>query len=155
MVVLFALYSGQRRGQILKLKWPDVDLENNLVTYKTSNTKNKESDTLPINKLSQNILRNALNMEAGEFAFPSNTGTYFRSFENCWKRFKKSNGIGFRFHDLRHTYASYLASSGQVDIYTLQHLLGHKSLSMTQRYAHLINGALERAASVADTVFDL
>ena len=59
----------------------------------------------------------------------------------------------FRFHDLRHTYASYLASSGKVDIYTLKELLGHSDIKMTMRYAHLINGALKKAACVADEVF--
>jgi integrase len=62
---------------------------------------------------------------------------------------------GYRFHDLRHTFASYLASSGQVDIYTLKELLGHKSLTMTQRYAHLINGTLKKAISVADKAFNV
>lgn len=155
MVVLFALYSGQRRGQVLKLKWPDVDLDSGLIKYVASNTKNKESSTLPINKHCRDILKRAESMAVRKYVFPSNGGSYFVSFENCWKRFKKRNFLNFRFHDLRHTYASYLASSGKVDIYTLQHLLGHKSLSMTQRYAHLINGALERAAKVADDVLGL
>lgn len=58
-----------------------------------------------------------------------------------------------RFHDLRHTYASYLASSGKVDIYTLKELLGHSTIEMTLRCAHLVNGALKRAIEVADEVF--
>lgn len=155
LVVLFALYSGQRRGQVLKLKWSDVDLDNGLITYRSPNTKNKESSTLPINGHCREILEKSKSMTLSDFVFPSSTGHYFVSFENCWKRFKKRHAFNFRFHDLRHTFASYLASSGRVDIYTLQHLLGHKSITMTQRYAHLINGALERAASVADDVLSL
>jgi integrase len=54
-----------------------------------------------------------------------------------------------KLHGLRHTYASMLASSGQVDMYTLQKLLTHKSPQMTQRYAHLRDEALRRAANLA------
>jgi integrase len=56
-------------------------------------------------------------------------------------------------HGLRHTFASWLASSGEVDLYTLQRLLTHNSPQMTQRYAHLADSALQRAASVADKLF--
>lgn len=56
-------------------------------------------------------------------------------------------------HGLRHVYASMLASSGQVDMYTLQKLMTHKSPQMTQRYAHLRDDALQRAAGVAGELF--
>jgi integrase len=56
-------------------------------------------------------------------------------------------------HGLRHTFASWLASSGEVDLYTLQRLLTHNSPQMTQRYAHLADEALQRAAAVADKLF--
>ena len=59
---------------------------------------------------------------------------------------------GFMPHDLRHTFASYLASSGEVDIYTLQNLLGHETIAMTQRYSHLMDGRLRDAVEVADRV---
>ncbi len=57
-------------------------------------------------------------------------------------------------HGLRHTYASMLASSGQVDLYTLQKLLTHKSAAMTQRYAHLRDEALHRASDVAGNLLN-
>jgi site-specific recombinase XerD len=57
-------------------------------------------------------------------------------------------------HGLRHVYASMLASSGQVDLYTLQKLLTHKSLSMTQRYAHLRDHALREAADLAGNILE-
>jgi site-specific recombinase XerD len=47
-----------------------------------------------------------------------------------------------------------LASSGKVDIYTLKELLGHRELKMTERYAHLVNGALQKATNVADSIFN-
>ncbi len=57
-------------------------------------------------------------------------------------------------HGLRHVFASYLASSGKVDLYTLQKLLTHASPQMTQRYAHLADDAMQRAASVANEIFE-
>jgi integrase len=57
-------------------------------------------------------------------------------------------------HGLRHSYASMLASSGQVDLYTLQRLLTHKSPSMTQRYAHLRDEVMQRAAAVAGNIIE-
>jgi hypothetical protein len=69
-----------------------------------------------------------------------------------WARIRKQAKIskGFRFHGLRHTFASYLASSGELDLYTLQKLLNHQTPEMTQRYAHLLDEALRRGANVAD-----
>ena len=70
-------------------------------------------------------------------------------------RIKKHAGLpkGFRpLHGLRHVYASMLASSGKVDLYTLQKLLTHKDPRMTQRYAHLRDEAIKRASDVAGTL---
>lgn len=72
------------------------------------------------------------------------------------RRIREKAGLppDFRpFHGLRHTYASRLASSGKVDLYTLQKLLTHESPDMTQRYAHLSDEAMKRAAAVADEIF--
>jgi integrase len=72
-------------------------------------------------------------------------------------RIKKAAGLpeGFRaLHGLRHVYASMLASSGKVDMYTLQKLMTHKSADMTQRYAHLRDESLARAGQVVDDIFN-
>ena len=58
----------------------------------------------------------------------------------------------FRFHDLRHTYATVLCNSGQVDIYTLQKLMGHSCLALTQRYAHLLDQTMRNATGVLDDI---
>ena len=58
----------------------------------------------------------------------------------------------FRAHDLRHTFASVLASSGEIDIFTLQKLLGHKTTQMTNRYTHLMDRSLHRGTEVIDRV---
>lgn len=153
LVVKFGLYSGRRRGEILSLQWGDVDLENNLITFSGMNTKNSESQTVPINNRCREIIKRCQEIANCEYVFPSSKGGFYRGFVIAWKRMKIKAELSIRFHDLRHTFASYIASSGEVDIYTLKELLGHKSLSMTQRYAHLINGALRRGVEVADRVF--
>ena len=143
LVIKFALYSGKRRGEILSLNWNNVDFENRLLTLNATNTKAMKTQTVPLNGLCMDILERCKELQVSDLVFPCSTGIYFSGFTRTWERIRKRAGLkGFRFHDLRHTYASYLASSGKVDIYTLKELLGHSDIKMTQRYAHLINGAL-------------
>lgn len=153
LVVKFALYSGRRRGEILCLKWSNVNLEGGFVTFQGATTKNGTTQTLPLNNRCKEVLERCKELEVSDYVFPTSTGKFYAGFDCIWERIRRKAGLSIRFHDLRHTYASFLASSGEVDIYTLKELLGHKSLDMTQRYAHLINGSLKRAVNVADTVF--
>ena len=91
-----------------------------------------------------------------EFVFPGRNGGLRKDVKHQTARIKRRAGLPEDFralHGLRHVYASMLASSGQVDIYTLQKLLTHKSPQMTQRYAHLRDEALKRAAEVAGSLF--
>ncbi len=154
LVVRFALYTGKRRGEILALKWKDIDLENRLMTFNGMNTKSGKGQTLPIGQKAFEVIMMAKSTLTCEHVFPSQNGPYRPGgFSSVWKNIRRRAGLTIRFHDLRHTYASYLASSGKVDIYTLKELLGHSTIEMTQRYAHLVNGALRKAACVADEVF--
>jgi len=154
LVVKFALFTGKRRGEILSLKWEDIDLQNRLMTFQGMSTKNGKSQTLPIGQMAYNVLLVAKELRICDEVFSSKNGPYSpNGFNSIWRRIRKRAGISIRFHDLRHTYASYLASSGKVDISTLKELLGHSTIEMTQRYAHLVNGALKRAVCVADEVF--
>jgi integrase len=139
LIIRYALYSGKRKGEILRLKWEDVDDKMNgtiQVTYR--NTKNTETQTLPVNAECMKILDRARELRVSDYVFPCSTGRYYYSFNRTWFRIRKRAGISVRFHDLRHTYASFLISSGKVSLYELQSLLGHKSVHLTQRYAHLL-----------------
>jgi integrase len=151
LVVSFALYTGKRKGEILSLTWSDIDWENQLVSFR--DTKNKESHTLPINQQALKVLKRAEEMKVSDLVFPCDTGKYYHSFSRTWYRIKKKAKIDLRFHGLRHVYASYLASSGKVDLFVLKELLGHKDIKMTQRYSHILNSALRKGAEVADEVF--
>jgi integrase len=155
LLTKFALFSGRRRSEILHLKWNNVNFDDGYVTFTGSHTKNKYTQTIPMNQSCMAILNRCHELKLSHWVFPSSTGAFYTTFENTWKRLKKRLALPYRFHDIRHSFASYLASSGQVDILTLKELLGHRELKMTQRYAHLINGALQRGANVADDIFSI
>lgn len=155
LIVKFALFTGMRQDEVMGLEWKNVDLDNNfvaLVDPKGNPVK------LPIGGEAIKILNEALDNQpvAGcLYVFPNSKGGRRVSFGKIWSRIKAKAKLRkeFRFHDLRHTFASYLASSGEVDIYTLQKLLNHQDPKMTRRYAHLLDEALRRGANVADKVF--
>jgi integrase len=155
LVIKFCLFSGKRRQETLKLKWGDVDLINAFMTFRSPNTKNRKTQTLPINEHCMQIFKRAFELKISDYVFPCSTGKFFHSLDATWQRFKRKRDLRYRLHDLRHTYASWLASSGKVTIIQLQHLLGHRSTRMTERYAHLIDDALKKASSVADEVFEI
>lgn len=159
LVIKFALYTGRRKGEILSLKWSDLDADFYHLNLKATNTKSKKMLNFPLNQKAMITLHRAkaLQINSSPHVFPNTQGNQYKkdSFDETWKRIKIRAGLSqdFRFHDLRHTFASYLASSGKVDIYVLKELLGHSSIEMTQRYAHLINGATRKAVEVLDEVF--
>jgi len=132
-VVLCALYTGMRRGEILNLTWADVDLKLGIIFVRHS--KNGEKREVPISSSLAEVLialpRNS------EHVFSVGTGNRMRSVREGFNNATKRAGIlNFTFHDLRHTFASHLVMSG-VDILAVKELLGHKSIAMTLRYAHL------------------
>ncbi len=155
LVVKFALYTGVRLDEVIGLEWEHVDLDSKF--FFLADPKG-EPVKLPICNEASQILENAKKYQpyAGcPYIFPNMHGKRRVSFGKIWSRIRKSADIpkNFRFHGLRHTFASYLASSGEVDIYTLQKLLNHQTPAMTQRYAHLLDKALRKGANVADKVF--
>jgi len=128
--VLVALYTGMRQGEILGLCWPDVDLRRRLLSIR--DTKNRQSRSVPIvgpvlAALSRRCKIHRLDTDK---VFPD-------SLRGEWERARRTAGlIDFRFHDLRHTTASYLAMSGAT-LAEIAEVLGHKTLAMVRRYAHL------------------
>ena len=156
LLVRFALYTGMRQDECMGLEWKDVDTEKGF--YRLLDPKGNPT-TLPFSRSALEVLRQAEKIKPSKkcpWVFPNRFGERRVNFFRIWSRIRKKSGIrkSFRFHDLRHTFASYLASSGEVDIYTLQKLLNHQDPKMTQRYAHLLDEALRRGANVADKVFN-
>jgi integrase len=151
-VILFALFTGRRKGEITNLEWRDVDFENRTITCRQ--TKNGRTLSFPLNEKAFAVIVDASKNKISKYVFPSSTGhNYYHGFSLAWARLKKRIDLDHRFHNLRHTFASHLASSGKVDIYTLKTLLGHQDISLTMRYAHLSNEAIRNANMVIDEIF--
>lgn len=141
-LVMVALASGGRQGELLELDWSSVDLGRR--TMRFIRTKNGERRTVPLNAPAIDALR-----KLG----PKPTGRVFSSPfpRTAWENAMERAGIrDFRFHDLRHTAASYWAMSG-ASLLDLAALLGHKTLAMVKRYAHLspdhLSAVTDRAAA--------
>ncbi|MDL1969511.1 MAG: site-specific integrase [Candidatus Desulfofervidaceae bacterium] len=151
-LVLFALVTGLRRGELFKLEWSDIDFDNGWLHIR--NPKGGKDQILPLNQTALNILRNHPRVEDSPYVFPGKDGKMRTDFKTSWKRIKKLAGLpeNFRFHGLRHVYATLLASSGQVNPYTLQKLLTHKDFKTTQRYSHLLEQSFKESAKVMDSI---
>ena len=137
-IVLLALNTGARRNELQELKWKEVDLNEKLITFKF--TKNGEDRTIPISNEASMMLerrfieRNNVN---GEWVFPAKRKDGPMDFYKPFlKAIKEAEIKHFRFHDLRHTAGSYLASAGVTERFIAE-ILGHKTLEMVKRYTHL------------------
>lgn len=149
-IMLMALFTGMRRGELFKLKWTDVDFDKGFILIRAP--KGGKSQTIPLNDRARDVLNN--HPRTSEYVFVTHAGRPFVDIGRRVNIIKRAAGIGPEFralHGLRHVYASILASSG-VDIYTLQRLLTHKSPIMTQRYAHLRDETLKKASTLAGNI---
>jgi integrase len=136
-VVVLALSTGARRGELLTLHWPDVDFQRRVLTFRE--TKNGETRAVPVTGYALDILTQHAKIRRSniDLVFPNATGRKPLAIRNAFENaLERADILNFRFHDLRHTFASYLAMQGAslLDIATI---LGHKTLQMVQRYAHL------------------
>lgn len=127
-LVMLALNTGLRKGEIQKISFNDVNFETNTLTI--SEQKNGRKDWIPLNQTASDLLLEVKKSSKVDYPFSYN---FRKAFETAIKRAKISD---FRFHDLRHTFASWLVMAG-VDIYTVMSLMRHQDIKMTQRYAHL------------------
>lgn len=147
-IMKLALFTGMRRGEIFRLKWEDIDFQRGFILIR--NPKGGISQNIPLNDETRKVLEKHHKTKS-PYVFPGRKGNQRTDIKKSLNRIKKRAGLppDFRpLHGLRHVYASMLASSGQVDMYTLQKLLTHKSPAMTQRYAHLRDETLRRASNL-------
>jgi len=149
-----ALFTGMRRGEMFKLKWSDIDFDRGFINL--IDPKGGPNQKIPLNDAAKDLLN--LHTKTGSpYVFPGRGGRQRTDIKHQVNRIKKEAGLPKDFralHGLRHVYASMLASSGEVDMYTLQKLLTHKSPLMTQRYAHLRDEALKRASKLAGSIIE-
>jgi len=152
-IIKFALYTGFRRGEIFKLTWEDVDIERKTAILR--DPKGKTDPIIPLSSKALEILRSVPRKLDTPWIFYGKNGKQRTDFKGPWQRIRKEAKLpqNFRFHGLRHHFASTLASNG-VDLYTIQKLLTHKDASTTQRYAHLSDQTLRNAVDLADKLIE-
>jgi integrase len=149
-IIVFALHTGMRLGEILSLTWKGVGRKTVIVFH----SKNGERRTIPINQTVLEILKGRSKVRPlatnlvfyGKAHAAIDAHNLRRAFRQALKKAKIED---FHFHDLRHTFATRLIQSG-VDLYKVQRLLGHKSPLMTQRYAHHYPESLRQGVEILD-----
>ena len=154
MIVITALNTGMRRGEILGLKWDDVDFDRRQLLIRDS--KNGESRTVELNDLLTRELQLYRDQQRPRPAhvFTGVTGNSLTTIQNTFMRTRERAGLpDLRFHDLRHTFASHLVMNG-IDLTTVKELLGHKSIQMTLRYAHLSQPHKKKAVETLTAIMD-
>lgn len=139
-MVLLSMNTGLRFGEVTSLLWKDVSLNDRpQVTVQAGYSKSGKIRHVPLNKIAVNALKtwNKQAQEHNGLVFPSPKGGKLTTVKTAWTKLRKDAGlIDFKWHDLRHDFASKLVMAG-VDLNTVRELLGHGSLDMTIRYAHL------------------
>jgi integrase len=136
-IVVLALSTGARKMELLTLTWPAVDLRRGRIIL--HDTKNRERRTVPLVDHALALIEQLAQARRPEtpLLFPRPDGRKPLRLEYAWQRARQQAGIAdFRFHDLRHSVASYLAMNG-ASLMEIAVVLGHKTLEMVRRYAHL------------------
>lgn len=155
-VVVFALHTGLRAGEIFSLKWEQVDFAEGVIVLEKENTKTKDYYKVFMNETLKNLLlklkeeQEEKGIEHG-YVFVNRFGLPYRYEDKTYRKVfqtacRKAGIKNFRFHDLRHTFASWVAMCSR-DIYAVQKLLNHKDLRTTKRYAHLTENYLKKVMS--------
>jgi integrase len=153
-IVLVALNTGLRRGELLGLTWDAINFPAKLLTVTAATAKSGHTRRIPLNREALEILtawHARLGKPKGEaLVFPGRDGARMRRVDTAWRSLVKSAGLkNFRLHDTRHHFASRLVQAG-VDLYTVKELLGHSEITMTERYSHLapdnLRAAVDRLA---------
>lgn len=145
-IVIVAINTGMRKGEILSLKWHDIDFQRDVAHL--LNTKSGEKREIPLNETAKRTLIAIPKHPDSPYIFCNKNGEPYGDIKKSFlTAIGKSGIINFHFHDLRHTFASHLVMSG-IDLNTVRELLGHHSLDMTLRYSHLSPDHKKRAVDI-------
>jgi integrase len=146
-IILVALHTGMRRGEILFLRWEDI---RNGFIYLTE-TKTYMPRQININETLKKVFESIPRHIKSEYVFYGKDGNPLKSVSIAFTNALKKAGIkDFRFHDLRHTFASRLVMRG-ARLKAVQYLLGHKDIKMTMRYAHLSDDYKKKTVQLLDS----
>jgi integrase len=150
-IVQGALLTGLRKGDLLGLRWSDVDLERRIVYFNERKKGGKRGEKVLSGDLVE-LLR-GIGRNGSDYVFTGPQGEPLKDVKRAFKTALKKAGIeDFHFHDLRHTSASYLAMRSH-NMKVVQEHLGHSSLAMTERYAHLADEYLRAEVEKLDGLF--
>jgi integrase len=156
-IIVFALNTGLRQDELLSLEWPRVSLIRKTILIQKS--KSGRPRTVPLNRFGLELLNMKYSkkvLSINGLVFVSSVGTKIDA-DNLRRAFygvlKKAEIENFKFHDLRHTFATRLAQSG-IDIYKIAKLLGHEDIRMTQRYAHHCPESLRDGVEILESYYN-
>ena len=153
-IIRVLLLTGARRGEVLAMRWADLDLEAGVWVKPSAHTKQKKAHRVPLSAPARQLLAGI--PQTGEHVFPGRSGGHRVEIKNDWASICKAAKLeGVRVHDLRHSYASFLASAG-LSLPIIGALLGHTQTQTTARYAHLfddpLRAATERVGAIVSPV---
>ncbi|WP_158213730.1 tyrosine-type recombinase/integrase [Sphingopyxis witflariensis] len=151
-LILLSMNTGCRRGELFDLTWSNVDLDRRILTVTGATAKSRRTRHIPLNREATAVLLNwrAQCEDTSGLVFVNEQGERFDRVNSSWRRLLKDAEItAFRWHDMRHHFASRLAMGG-VDLNTIRELLGHSDYAMTLRYAHLAPEFKLKAVEVLD-----
>jgi integrase len=148
------MLTGARRGEVLSAEWGHLDLEAAVWTKPSAHTKQKKEHRVPLSAPALQLLNELRAGAQTQFVFPGRAGGHRAEIKMAWANICDVAGIrGARVHDLRHTYASVLASSG-ASLILIGALLGHTQPATTARYSHLLDDVLRRATETAGSIIE-
>lgn len=152
-IVVTALNTGMRKTEVLTLKYDSVDLKHGFILL--DKTKNGERREIPINQTVKDVFNTIVRRVDVPYVFhDQKTGNRYMDIKTAFNAACRRAGIkDFHFHDLRHTFASQLVMAG-IDLTTIKELLGHKTLTMTLRYAHLAPSHKVKAVDILDSTIN-
>lgn len=153
-LVLISINTGARRGELFRLQWEDIDFERKNMTLVMRGKRKSYTRHIPLNKEAYETLLNWYKIKplGNKMVFPSKEGGKLDNVQTSWENLRKDAHIhNFRWHDMRHHFASRLVMNG-VPLNTVRELLGHTNLEMTLRYAHLAPEQKEKAVAILDRV---
>jgi len=151
-LVLISLNTGMRRGEVFSMTWEDVDFLERTITITAKTAKGRREREIPMNATASWVLKTWRDQMRGKtgLVFPGKTGARMDNVDSSWRKvLSKAGLVGFRWHDLRHTFGSQLIRHG-VDLETVRDLLGHSDIRTTQIYLHSDKRTKKKAVALLD-----
>lgn len=147
--VRLAIHTGCRKSELLTLQWADIHFDRRFLLLRPENTKSGKRRALPLNNTALQALQVLKQGNETRWVF-ARKGERIKALDWLFRKACRLASVDdFRIHDLRHTFASWMVSEG-VDLVKVRDLLGHTSIKMTERYAHLMPDRLLSAVQVLD-----